>query len=329
MARKALEPTPLAEVVELDEQKGSELQNTAAALIGAQSEERDTLNQMIGQIQMTGAIAKLTTVVGLTKLAHIKETRMYKALAGKKGVDRNGLEIADVGTWEGFCLAIGTTRQKADEDILNLKAFGEEALEDLGSVGAGYRELRQFRKLPEDQKEALIEVAKAGDKESFVELAEEIISKHTKVKEQLTKERDDALADYSAQSELLAQKNKALDTTKEELVRAGRILKERTPKDELHALKVEIGGITAQITSLFQVQLKEALQTLAQYSETHGLSQRFYMTSLVFDMASQLDALREEYDLPEVLEEQLDFLSDEAMAQAEANIAAAKANTEV
>ena len=50
----------------------------------------------------------------------------------------------------------------------------------MSRMGIGYREMRQYRKLPEDQKLALVEAAKAGDKESFVDLAEEIIARHAK-----------------------------------------------------------------------------------------------------------------------------------------------------
>ena len=62
-----------------------------------------------------------------------------------------------------------------DEDIKNLRQFGEQALESMSRMGIGYRELRQFRRLPDDQKTALIEVAKTGDKDSFLELAEDLI----------------------------------------------------------------------------------------------------------------------------------------------------------
>lgn len=325
MARTPTKTVEPIEVEELDSGKLDDIQNTAAALIGAQSEESALVNQLLGQVQMADAFSKFSATVATSKLAHVKESKAYRALSGQKTGDGRQLE----GTWDEFCNLLGKSRRSVDEDIQNLRAFGEAALENMSSIGIGYREMRQFRKLPEDSKQALIEVAKAGDKESFVELAEEIISKHHKEKEQLTKERDEALADYDAQSELLTQKNQALDAAKEDLNRTKRILKDRTPKEELHALKVEIGGIVAQVTSLFQVQLREALDALADFSSVHGQNQRIYMTSLVFDMQSQLDALREEYKLPEVLEEQLDFLSDEAMALAEANIAAAKAAAEV
>lgn len=160
--------------------------NTLAALQAGYNDERDLANQIFGQIQMGMAISKFTDVVSLQKLKHIKETKMYRALSGQKGVDRDGAEIPDVGTFDGFCRALGTSASKVDEDLKNLAVFGEEALAQLTKAGAGYRELRQYRRLPEDQKSALIEAAKVGDKDSFLELAEDLIAKHAKEKEAIT-----------------------------------------------------------------------------------------------------------------------------------------------
>jgi hypothetical protein len=325
MARTPKTAVAPVETPALDAEKVAEIQNTAAALIDSNNDERDTLNQMIGQIQMTGAIAKLTTVVGLTKLAHIKETRMYKALAGKKGVDRNGAEIADVGTWEGFCLAIGTTRQKADEDILNLKIFGEEALEDLGRIGAGYRDLRQFRRLPEDEKTALIEVAKAGDKEAFVELAEEIITKNAREKDALQQSLNNTMADYEAQAEVLSKKSQELDATKVELAQAQRRLKNMKPDEAELQLKTEISGVAIEIESLLKTQLDSALQTLTEHASVTGTDNRLFMAGLVRQMEMGLLALRDKYDLPD--DTDTDFLSAEALEAASAAVAQMREKT--
>lgn len=193
-------------------------------LQGSYTDERDLANQLWGQIQMADAIAKLTTVVGLTKLKEIKETKLYRAFSGKSAVDRDGIKIPDVGTWDGFCRALGTSANKVDEDLLNLRVFGETAMENLTRIGAGYRELRQFRKLPEDQKTALIEVAQTGDKDSFLELAEELIAKHVKEKDAAQAKLDaaqkqlaDAQATLEAKDQVLTTRNKKLDELTVEL----------------------------------------------------------------------------------------------------------------
>lgn len=182
-----------------------------AHITEAYTEERDLANQLLGQAQMAFAVSKLTTVVGLTKLAHIKEAKLYRAFAGKTIICADGENRRLVGTWDEYCDLLGTSRQKVDEDLINLRVFGEDAMDSLTRIGAGYRELRQLRKLPEDQQTALIEVAKLGDKESFVELAEEIIAKHGKEKESLTKNNADLKADYEAQEKIIQDKNKKID----------------------------------------------------------------------------------------------------------------------
>lgn len=311
---------PQTAEVQLDTDKAASLQNTAA-LLNQQTDDRDTLNQIIGQIQMTGAISKLTTVVGLSKLAHVKESRMYKALAGKKGVDRHGNEIADVGTWEGFCLAIGTTRQKADEDIINLRTFGEEALEDLARVGAGYREMRQYRKLPEDQQQALIEVAKAGDKEAFVDLAEEIISKHTFEKRQLITDLDETKADYEAQGELLSKKSKELDDTKLELEKIRRRIQTQKPSEVMQQLHIETSGMFAEVTALLVGKIAPAMQALAETGKEIGDDQRQYMASMLNLIESRISTLREEYELTDLATTEPDWMRPGALEEAEALVA--------
>lgn len=171
---------------------------------------RDLVNQMLGQIQMSRAISKFTDVVSLSKLKQIKENKMYRAVAGQKGVAPTGDEIPDVGTWEGFCKALGLSVSKVDEDLTNLNVFGEDALNQLNSVGLGYRDLRQFRKLPADQKTALIEAAKEGDKDTLLELAEDLIAKHAKEKEALTKDLTEAQATIEAKDAVLSDKQAQL-----------------------------------------------------------------------------------------------------------------------
>lgn len=258
MARKPKDTTPI-ESDQIDEQVAqsiSETQNQAAALAGSYGDERDELNQILGQIQMGRAFAKLADVVSLSKLAHIKESKKYRALAGKRGIDPYGNEIADVGTWEGFCLAVGTTRSKVDEDLINLKTFGEEALEGLNSVGAGYRELRQYRRLPEDDKTALIEVAKSGDKDAFVEVAEQLISKHAKEKEEVNKKLEETTANYEAQGLVLAdaqRKNADLQTK-------AQLLKKLPPDEAAAQMREEASQVCDEVESLIRLNVGHTLE---------------------------------------------------------------------
>ncbi|HAF44687.1 MAG TPA: hypothetical protein DCK83_07045 [Gallionellaceae bacterium] len=221
MARKATTTTAESHVVTKEQTPAIDAAflaaNQLAVMKDQYSEDRDLANQMLGQIQMSISISKFTTVVGLSKLREIKESKLYKALAGKTIVLANGENTRLVGTWAEYCELLGTSANKIDEDLMNLRVFGEDAMESLTRIGAGYRELRQLRKLPEDQQAALIEVAKLGDKDSFIELAEEIIAKHAKEKEELTKAKAELQADYEAQGTIIRKKDEKLNSVEKQL----------------------------------------------------------------------------------------------------------------
>lgn len=185
----------------------------AARAQAAYGQERDLLNQLLGQAQMADAFAKFSGTVTTSKLAYVKENKLYRALKGQENPARDGFLS---GTWDEFCGLLGRSSEHADRDIANLKAFGEEALESMSRMGIGYRELRQYRRLPEDQKLALIEVAKAGDKDGFLDLAEEMIARHAKEKESLATQVEEAKATLEAKDRVLADKNERLTKLEEE-----------------------------------------------------------------------------------------------------------------
>ena len=86
MARKATEYKETNEVVAMPDEALHQahaitLANEAElhAIKGEYSEERDVINQILGQVQMARSFARFADVVSLQKLAHIKETKAYKA----------------------------------------------------------------------------------------------------------------------------------------------------------------------------------------------------------------------------------------------------------
>lgn len=248
MARTAKQTKEAVELPTINEQSINDTMNTLTTIQSEYNEERDLVNQLLGQAQMADAFGKFSQTVWASKLNFVKENKLYRNLSGKKAP--NGLELK--GTWEEFCSLLGVSDEKANQDIANLKSFGEEALESMSRMGIGYRELRQYRKLPEDQKTALIEVAKAGDKESLVELAEEFIAKNNKEKEQLKKENNNLQADYKA----LSKRNADVAKEKEELaIKLAQFEMKTVPLDErLEPFKKQIAETQSRIDELLEQQ---------------------------------------------------------------------------
>lgn len=294
MARTKSQPAELIPDVALHPELEA-TQNLMATVSSQMNDERDLLNQLLGQAQMAGAFEDFSRTVRTSKLAFVKENKLYRNLKDAK--NPHGAEKLS-GTWEEFCGLLGRSVDQVDRDIANLTAFGEEALESMSRMGIGYRELRQFRRLPEDQKSALIEVAKEGDKTALLELAEEMIAKHAREKEELK-------TDLEISRQMLAEKKEELGTMrneKEELKsRLVRRTTTETPDEEGVALETEVTGFKSGVLSAF-FDLKSGFNALTEHTERTGINHTGMMAGLLDDLQAQFEELRQEFNLPEARE---------------------------
>ncbi|EBG3894653.1 hypothetical protein LMM31_004424 [Salmonella enterica] len=293
MARTKSQPAELAPDVELNPEL-EVTQNLMATVSSQLSDERDLLNQLLGQAQMADAFAQFSLTVRTSKLAFVKENKLYRALKGKKTPD--GQELS--GTWDEFCRLLGKSSQHIDEELLNLRVLGEEALESMSRMGIGYRELRQFRRLPEDQKSALIEVAKEGDKTALLELAEEMIAKHAR-------EKEDLKTDLEISRQTLAEKKDEISILKDQADELKAKLTRRatteTPDEEGQALETEATGSKSGVLSAL-VNLKCGFEALAEHAERTGINHTHIMAGLLDDIEARVIDMRHQFDLPDFRE---------------------------
>lgn len=264
--------------------------------IQAQS-ERDLLNQLLGQAQMADAFGKFSQTVWSSKLAYVKENKLYQSLKGKKMP--NGLDFS--GTWVEFCNLLGVSDEKANQDIANLRTFGEEALESMSRMGIGYRELRQFRKLPEDSKTALIEVAKEGDKESLLDLAEELIARQNDEKEQLAKQLADTEADLEASRKRAADLKSSRDELEDKLHEER--FKPVTDNELAERTRLEATSISSKIARELMGALQGAFAELEKDTADRGVDHSSFMAGLVCEIRSELDDIVTRFSIPDMVAE--------------------------
>ena len=325
MPKKAGRPAmPAAQAVAVV-LNGEETAQEVAAVDGltqlqaSYSQGRDLVNQLLGQAQAFQAAGNLLQTFGVSKLALVKENKLYQQLSGMK--TPNGLELK--GTWVEFCQLLGMSDEKANQDIANLHAFGEEALEQMQRIGIGYRELRQYRKLPEDQKQALIEVAKAGDKEGFVELAEEIIAKHAKEKEALATQVEEAQATLEAKDRVLQTRAELIGKLEEQVAGTFKPLpgSEARTAQEQALLKELDEGTSSAFLSMHRT-FKAADAALSGSGARDAIQAR--ARQAVEFLAQQLADMCEEFGISVDLDERINpsWLSEDAIAALEARNAA-------
>lgn len=264
--------------------------DAVAGIAAGYTKERDLVNQLLGQAQMAGAFEDFSRTVRISKLAFVKENRLYKVIAGQE--TPHGAEKL-AGTWEEFCSLLNRSVDQVDRDIANLKAFGEEALESMARMGIGYRELRQYRRLPEDEKTALIEVAKAGDKEAFVELAEEIITRHAREKETYALQ-------LQSKDDVLASKQKLVDYQAGEidaLSEKARFIAVATPSEKLDGIRTELLAHAAGIEGALAGKLRPAFAALKDHLSAHGGECDAYLNSALGQIERAVREIREDFGL--------------------------------
>ncbi len=204
---------------ELNEQfeKDAQLTSVIDGQLAQITQQQLQLSEKVGALKATGFFKKVGTVTEIKLLAEIKETKQYKGLR-VCDIDGNWLHVT---TWADFCKSLGYSREKIDQDILNLSTFGEDFLETSQRMGVGYRDLRKLRQLPDDARDIIIngEAVQAQDKESIIELIEDMSVKYSKDKEELEKKLSDEKAERKATDKVIANKNKKIDELEKQLAR--------------------------------------------------------------------------------------------------------------
>lgn len=287
-AKRGAKPLAEAEVVgpQLDADKLAERSQALQSIAQTEANygaERDLVNQLLGQAQASQAFAKFSVTVTTSKLAHVKETKAYKGLSGMKipNVTENL-----TGTWEEFCGLLGISVEKADLDIKNLRAFGEEALEAMSRMGIGYRDLRQFRRLAADDQSALAEIAKTGDKEAVLDLAEELIARQAAEKQKLEKQLENKAQEYETASQRAAKLGEQLDKAKAKAALIPRMRPDEKANEILSELQAEFLIAHAHLQ-----QTTQGVETLLAHTGENDLDYSKDVAALATSLVNQVAAL--------------------------------------
>jgi hypothetical protein len=259
--------------------------------------------QFCGIVQGMNLVQKLITVSSLKTLAQIKESRKYKG--SKVLIDG---KVLTVNSWDEYCDACGLSRQIVDQNILNLSMLGEEFLEYSQRIGLGYRELRKLRKLPEEDRRVVIQQVEvdAGDKEAIVSLIEDIVAKHTKEKETLTKRASELQASLNSSGERNANLNKELGDLREEVaVLKGKRQKE-TPDEAAARLRADLAARAGDATMAVQLYVAKAIKDLVDHARSQGnaTAHHTFIAGCLTEIVREVNILRANWGVrDEVLED--------------------------
>lgn len=271
-------------------------QETAASekalVAAAATAEQIEMNQLLGRLQATQAIAAMLDGLSLAQIAQIKEGKRYKQLAGQKMVI-GGVEIR-LDTWEGFCAALGSSRRAIEEKLDNLRLLGEEALDKATALGMTTQELRKLRHLDASDQQIVIgeiEVA-AGDKEAIIDLITDMAAKHSKEREELQAKLEDQRGEAAASERIIEERNKRIDKLEKQLHKQ----QHRTMEEKRQQQMTDAGA--AQILCLAPLAgLDDAIDTLL--GEDDAACTR-HAANLLHELRAAVEDLQLKYGLGDV-----------------------------
>lgn len=271
-------------------------QETAASekalVAAAATAEQIEMNQLLGRLQATQAIAAMLDGLSLAQIAQIKEGKRYKQLAGQKMVI-GGAEIR-LDTWEGFCAALGSSRRAIEEKLDNLRLLGAEALDKATALGMTTQELRKLRRLDASDQQIVIgeiEVA-AGDKEAIIDLITDMAAKHSKEREELQAKLEDQRGEAAASERIIEERNKRIDKLEKQLHKQ----QHRTMEEKRQQRMTDAGA--AQILCLSPLAgLEDAIETLL--GEDDDACTR-HAANLLHELRAAVEDLQLKYGLGDV-----------------------------
>jgi len=272
-------------------------QETAASekalVAAAATAEQIEMNQLLGRVQATQAIAAMLDGLSLAQIAQIKEGKRYKQLAGQKMVF-DGVEIR-LDTWEGFCAALGSSRSGIEEKLDNLRLLGEEALDKATALGMTTQELRKLRRLDASDQQIVIgeiEVA-AGDKEAIIDLITDMAARHSKEREELQAKLEDQRGEAAASERIIEERNKRIDKLEKQLHKQ----QHRTMEEQRQQLMTDAGA--AQILCLAPLAgLDDAIDTLLGEDDADCTR---HAANLLHELRAAVEDLQLKYGLGDVV----------------------------
>lgn len=182
----------------------TDLAKLEGAITAEQVAFSQRVGERIGRRRAADALSKLLTVTDLLELQRLKESRSYRGMQ----VSNADGKLVTVSGWEDFCdSVVGRSRAQVDADLLNLKTFGAEFMESVQCLGVGYREMREMRSIPADQRTELLEAAKNGDRTTLIDVAEGLIERHAKEKAAVDAKVIDVEQQLVAKDKIIAKRD--------------------------------------------------------------------------------------------------------------------------
>ena len=291
-------PTAIANVVDVPFNEAvARADFDALAVVGAQQKEQ-AQQDLVDLCELAGDVGALRALELTRNLVAAATIRVFQKVRDSRKIKDLPIRqpdgsVATATNLDDFCrLAFGKNRAVMFEAAETLEALGERAYEAASRLGLNRSALRATRALPPEKLEVVrTAIADGSTKAEVLSVIEDLAEKVQQAEAATT----EAQAELKASEEVLVKKNARID----KLEREAKRFRNLPPYEALAALKKDATSVATEAEAMVLGGLRQALIALNNHGEERG-QHGVFMAGLLGQVQAQLNALREEFNLPDV-----------------------------
>lgn len=244
----------------------------------------------LGRLEALDFVATVTNSAILSVYENVKKSKAWKHLRNPLSVTGNNFQSLDE-----YCqVKLGKTYNRLQHLVANRNVIGQEAFEQAERLGLRQVDYNAIKALPApDQELVRRAVEEAKSRDEVLDLLQELAARHAKEKEAFTQQAEEAKQERAATLKRLEVVTRQKEAAEEKAARIAVL----PPDEALAGLLHEAGGYLAQAQGAVNGGLRAALIAL----KNHPDDNTHYMAGMVGQLMSDLVALRDEFNLPDVL----------------------------
>ena len=268
----------------------------------------------IGRLEALDFVVTVTSSAILPIYESVKKSKAWRLLKNP-----NSGHGAHFESFEEFCdVKLGKSHERLRKVVANRNLIGQEAFEQAERIGLHQRDYNAIKALPApDQELVRRAVEEAQSRDEVLDLLQELAARHAKEKADLNQQLEESAKEHEATSKRLEvvteQKEKAE-------AKAARIAVMK-PDEALATLRTEATTHLSAAQGMVTGRLRAALLALKDAPDAEGKS--LFMAGMVGQLMADLVALRDEFNLPNVVgdgrPEWQQWADKQAAAEAAAN----------
>lgn len=242
----------------------------------------------LGRLEALDFLAVTANTAMLAIFENVKKSKAWRLLRNP-APGRNG----QFESLEEFCeIKLGKSYKRLRTLSAQKNLLGQDAYEQAERLGLRDVDYNAIKTLPApDQELVRRAVEDAQSRDEVLDLLQELAGRHAKEKEALTKEAAEARAEKQAVEKVLQTKNQQID--KLQLVQV-------LPPEELYyEIKKKASAVSNDALGAVRGGVRQALIAVKD-APGEGPSKTVFMAAMVGQLQAEINALREEFNLPDV-----------------------------